>query len=154
MLTGPPGTPSYDGSEKDATSISEWVSINSMAARLHGASIQTWENFAIWSLRPSLEEKEATKQSEKDTLLRTSCEWVENAGKALVEQGRQGRPLDSMEERALRPGALFESTKAGLSPERWSFWRERLAELGPGASTDELKERTQRAVSLMKELEG
>lgn len=154
MLTLSQGTPSYDGSEQDQSSIAAWISINSFAARILGASLQTWINFAIWSLRPALEEKEATKPSERDGLLTTSAEWIEHAGKTLFELGAQDQTLDAMETRALRPGSLFESQKSGLSTERWVFWRERLGILGENASTEELKERTKKVVKLMKEIEG
>lgn len=144
----------YDGSDSDNAKIQEWISLNSFAARIFGANLQTWVNLAIWEFRSGLEEPPLSSQAAKDTALATACEWITHAGKALHEQGRQVQQLDAMERRALKPGKLFESGEPGLSDERWRFWRERMGVMGAGAGSGGLKERAQKAVERMKELEG
>jgi hypothetical protein len=62
--------------------------------------------------------------------------------------------LDDADARSLKTGKLLPDVKPGLSDERWTFWRERLAELSKGASNDALKEKVERVVKLMKTLEG
>ncbi|PNY23326.1 Uncharacterized protein TCAP_06734 [Tolypocladium capitatum] len=147
-------SPMYDGSDKDNAAIQEWISLNSFAARILGANLQTWVNLAIWEFRSGLEEPPLSSQAAKETALATACEWVTHAGKALHEQGRRVQQLDAMEQRALKAGTLFEGGKPGLSDERWQFWRERMGVLGAEAGSGELRERAQRAVERMKELEG
>ncbi|POR35209.1 Putative oxidoreductase [Tolypocladium paradoxum] len=147
-------SPMYDGSDGDNAAIQEWISLNSFAARILGANLQTWVNLAIWEFRSGLEEPPPPSQAAKDTALATACEWITHAGKALHEQGGRVQQLDAMEQRALKPGKLFENGKPGLSDERWRFWRERMGVMGAGAGSGELKERAQRAVERMKELEG
>lgn len=75
-----------------------------------------------------------------------------HAGQELHDQGLEPPNLDDMEKRALKPGKLFSSQTSGLSQERWSFWRQRLATLGPCASSDKLRERAREAVDKMEGL--
>lgn len=147
-------TPDYDGSEKDQETIQEWISVNSFAARVFGAKLQPWVNFAIWECRSGLEEPPSAKASARDTHLATACEWVKHAGKELYEQGKQVQTLDSMEQRALKAGSLLDGGKPGLSGERFRFWRERIGVLGASAGSGALKEKAQEAVETMKKIEG
>ncbi|KAM4062967.1 hypothetical protein HRG_010470 [Hirsutella rhossiliensis] len=148
--------PKLNGSDQDNDAIREWISLNSFAARMFGQKLQSWVNLAIWELRAALEEQlpEASPTTAKDASLATACEWIMHAGEALHEQGLQTQSLDDMEKRALKPGKLFSSQTSGLSNERWTFWRERLGEVGAGAGSGELKERAQKAVDKMEGLEG
>ncbi|KJZ78477.1 hypothetical protein HIM_01868 [Hirsutella minnesotensis 3608] len=146
--------PKLDGSEKDEAAVNEWTSLNSFAARMFGQDLQSWVNFAIWEMRAALEEQSPESSTAKDASLATACEWIVHAGKALHEQGRQVQKLDAMEERALKPGKLLDGAKSGLSDERWRFWRERIGALGGGAGSGEMKERVQKAIDKMDELEG
>lgn len=71
----------------------------------------------------------------------------------LYEKGRKPEDLDEAGKRALKPGKLFEGG-SGLSEKRWKFWRERLETLGKEAGSDELRGKAQKAVDMMKSLEG
>lgn len=149
--------PKLNGSdEDDEDAVREWISLNSFAARMFGQKLQSWANLAIWELRAALEEQlpEASPTTAKDASLATACEWIMHAGDALHEQGLRPQSLDSMEERALKPGKLFGSATSGLSAERWSFWRKRMGELCAEVGSAEVKERAQKAVDKMKALEG
>ncbi|UNI22578.1 hypothetical protein JDV02_008454 [Purpureocillium takamizusanense] len=146
--------PMFDGSDRDNEAIREWISLNSFAARMFGAKLQSWDNFAIWELRSGLEEPPLSTPSAKETSLATACEWFTHAGEELHRQGRgRGRQLEAMEERALKPGQLFSSGRPGLSDERWRFWRERIGVLAGTAGSGQLKERAQAVLDKMKDLE-
>ncbi|RDA93915.1 hypothetical protein CP533_4507 [Ophiocordyceps camponoti-saundersi (nom. inval.)] len=146
--------PKLDGSDKDDAAIREWTSLNSFAARMFGADLQPWVNLAIWELRAALEEAPPSTTTARDAGIATVCEWILHAGHHLHRQGLQPRTLDAMEERALKPGKLFQGGDSGLSKARWRFWRERLAELGRDAGSAELRDRAQKAVTQMEELES
>ncbi|KYK55149.1 hypothetical protein DCS_07111 [Drechmeria coniospora] len=146
--------PMFTGTEAETESIAEWISLNSFAARVFGAKLQSWDNFAIWEMRSGLEEPPRETTSAKDASLATACEWIAHAGEALHEQGRQGRTLDAMEQRALKPGTLFRSDRSGLGDERWRFWRERIGLFGAGAGSGELKERARKMVEKMERLDS
>ncbi|PFH59561.1 hypothetical protein XA68_12193 [Ophiocordyceps unilateralis] len=146
--------PKLDGSDKDNAAICEWTSLNSFAARMFGADLQPWINLAIWELRAALEEPPPSTTTARDAGIATVCEWITHARDQLHRQGRQPRSLDPMEERALKPGKLFQGGDSGLSDARWHFWRQRLAELGGDAGSAELRERAKTAVAQMEELES
>ncbi|GAB0135776.1 hypothetical protein EsDP_00004101 [Epichloe bromicola] len=147
-------SPDFDGSDNDTASIQEWVSLNSFAARLYGLSLQDWHNFAIWELRSGLEETPEDRPNAKDTRIATAYEWITHAGEKLHKKGTEVEKLDAMETRALKPGSLFKSDKSGLTTERWNFWRERIGVLGAGAGSGAAKEKAQKALEKMKEIEG
>ncbi|OAQ73879.1 hypothetical protein VFPPC_15373 [Pochonia chlamydosporia 170] len=147
-------SPDFDGSEKDNATIQEWISLNSFAARLYGASLQSWVNLGIWELRSGLEEPPEDRPNAKETRVATAYEWITHAGKELHANGQQVQQLDAMEQRALKPGSLLKIEASGLSNERWRFWRERIGVLGAGAGSGAAKEKAQRAVEVMKDLEG
>lgn len=147
-------SPDFDGSDKDNSSIQEWVSLNSFAARLYGLSLQDWHNFAIWELRSGLEETPEDRPNAKETRIATAYEWIAHAGKELHKQGKEVRKLDATETRALKPGSLFKSEASGLSTERWNFWRERIGVLGAGAGSGASKEKAQKAVEKMQDIDG
>lgn len=147
-------SPDFDGSEKDNATIQEWISINSFAARMYGASLQSWVNLGIWELRSGLEETPEDRPNAKDTRIATASEWIMHAGKELYTQGQQVQKLDAMEQRALKPGSLLKIEQSGLSNERWRFWRERIGVLGAGAGSGAAKEKAQKAMETMKEIEG
>ncbi|KAG8423719.1 hypothetical protein J3458_000588 [Metarhizium acridum] len=147
-------SPDFDGSEKDNATIQEWISLNSFAARIYGASLQPWVNLGIWELRSGLEEAPEDRPNAKDTRIATAYEWIVHAGKELYANGRQAQQLDAMEQRALKPGSLLKIEASGLSNDRWSFWRERIGVLGAGAGSGVAKEKAQKALETMKEIEG
>ncbi|KAH0492640.1 hypothetical protein TgHK011_007585 [Trichoderma gracile] len=146
------GTPNFDGSPEEATEIAQWISLNSFAARLLGASAQSWTNFALWELRDGLEEPLPNDQA-RDTHLTTASEWIIHAGKVLHDEGRKNAQLDDWDVRALRPGSLFEGGSSGFSQQRWSFWKKRLQELSAEAD-GRAKTRTQKALEVMDSLEA
>ncbi|KAG5917155.1 hypothetical protein E4U42_007370 [Claviceps africana] len=148
-------TPNFNDSENlDPSSIDEWVSLNSFAARIYGLSLQDWHNFAIWELRFGLEEPIEDRPGVRDAIIATVYEWITHAGKELHRNGTESITLNAMETRALRPGSLFKSDQSGLSVERWNFWRERIGVLGAGAGSGLSKEKAQKALEAMKEIGG
>lgn len=144
--------PALDGTGQDASAIAEWVSLNSFAARVLGGSLQSWENFAIWELRDSLEEDPASSTA-RDAHLATASQWFIYAGKVLYDLSRNPTELDEASARALTTGKLLDA-KPGFSEERWKFWRQRLAELVKETQSKELKETVDKALDEIKSLEA
>lgn len=62
--------------------------------------------------------------------------------------------VDEQEARSLRGGKLFEGKQPGLSQERWQFWRARLEQLGAEVESGDLKQKVDKAVEVMKDLEA
>ncbi|KAL7788818.1 hypothetical protein V8C43DRAFT_287180 [Trichoderma afarasin] len=145
-------SPEFDGKPDQATKIAQWLSINSFAARLLGASVSDWTNFAIWELRDGLEEPVSTDEA-RDTHLITASEWITQAGQVLYNETKNSIELDSQTTQALRPGSLVEGTKSGFNEERWSFWKKQLEELSAKASA-EAKKRAEKALEVIKSLEA
>ncbi|KEY66858.1 hypothetical protein S7711_05212 [Stachybotrys chartarum IBT 7711] len=144
--------PALDGTGQDASAIAEWVSLNSFAARVLGGSLQSWENFAIWELRASLEEDPASSTA-RDAHLATASQWFIYAGKVLYDLSRNPTELDEASARALTTGKLLDA-KPGFSEERWKFWRERLAELVKETESKELRETVDKAIDEIKSQEA
>lgn len=96
---------------------------------------------------------EPVNDTARDCHLAVVYEWIEHAGKVIYDKGRTSKELDEMEQRALKPGKLFEG-ESGFTEKRWQFWQQRLEEeLGKGIS-NEVKAKVQKAVEKMKSLEG
>jgi hypothetical protein len=146
------GSPEFNGSSDQATKIAQWLSLNSFAARLLSASVQSWTNFGLWELRDGLEEPLSTDEA-RDTHLITASEWIVQAGKVLYDEAQKSIQLESQATQSLRPGTLIEETQSGFNKERWGFWKKRLEELSANASV-EAKKRTEKALQVMKSLEA
>ncbi|QYS95712.1 hypothetical protein H0G86_002988 [Trichoderma simmonsii] len=145
-------SPDFDNKPDQATKIAQWLSLNSFAARLLGASVSDWTNFAIWELRDGLEEQLSTDEA-RDTHLITASEWITQAGQVLYKETKNSVELDSQATQALSPGSLIDGTKSGFNEERWSFWKQRLEELSANARA-EAKKRTEKALEVIKNLEA
>lgn len=146
------GRPPLNGTGQDASAVAEWVSLNSFAARILGASLQQWDNLAIWELRASLEE-EAVSPTARDAQLATSSQWFIHAGKVLHDLSQKAGELDDATARSLKTGKLLDA-KPGFSQERWTFWREKLAELGEQTEDKKLKKMVDQALETIKSLDG
>ncbi|KAL7951829.1 hypothetical protein V8C42DRAFT_339736 [Trichoderma barbatum] len=146
------GSPEFNNSPDQATKIAQWLSLNSFAARLLGASVQSWTNFAIWELRDGLEEPLSTDEA-RDTYLTSASEWIIQAGKVLHDEVQKNAQLDEQDAQVLRPGTLIEEVKSGFNKERWGYWKKRMQELSAKASTD-VQKRTEKALEVMMSLEA
>lgn len=144
-----PDTPKFDNSDQDNAGIKSWTNLNSFAARVLGAEITDWDNFAIWGLREALETPPQNDLA-RDAHLAVAYEWIAHAGKQLHEKSKSPQTLDEPSKRALKPGKLFESGESGLSVKRWDFWRERLEALSKEAGSEEAKTKAQKAAEIMK----
>ncbi|KAG5977996.1 hypothetical protein E4U55_006435 [Claviceps digitariae] len=148
-------SPNFDDvTDTDPCPVEEWVSLNSFAARIYGAALQDWHNFAIWELRFGLEEPFEDRPSAKDAMIATIYEWIVHAGKELHKNATKEIKLSAMETRALKPGSLFKSDQSGLTIERWDFWRERIGVLGASVGSGVSKEKAQKTLEMMKEIGG
>lgn len=138
-----------DGETFDAEDAEKWINLNSFMARLMERNLVHWTNFAIWNFRAALEEPPQP-QVVMDCHVSVLGEWISHAGEGLY-----AKLSDEVSEDAARvtePGILY-SGKAGLSHERWKFWKERLTEIGEVVSED-VKPVAVAAVEKMTEIEA
>ncbi|PTB68946.1 hypothetical protein BBK36DRAFT_1157184 [Trichoderma citrinoviride] len=146
------GNPDFNDSPEDATKTAQWLSLNTFAARLLGASVQSWTNLALWELRDGLEEPLPSGQA-RDTHLTAASEWIVQAGRVLYAEVRNKAQLDERHVRALGPGSMLEGGSSGFNRQRWAFWKKRLQELS-GEASGTAKARTQQALEVMSSLEA
>ena len=135
--------------------ITAWISLNSFAARLHGQSVHSCTNFAIWEFRTALEDEHPSStftQNKQDCMLATTSQWILHAGSVLYEEARNPSELSETQKRMYKTGKLCDAGP-GMNLERWVFWRKRLEELGPKAGR-EVQEDVEEAVRKIKELEN
>lgn len=147
-LTRHADAPKYDGSEADGEAIQRWISINAFAARLFGAGVvPSWDNFAVWALRDSLE----TESANADVSVSVASEWLEHAGGVLRDKSSaaDAASLDEAAKRVLRPGKLFDG-ESGLNQGRWAFWQDRLVTLAGQVKDPAVKARADRVIALVK----
>ncbi|KAL7628330.1 hypothetical protein AAE478_002530 [Parahypoxylon ruwenzoriense] len=117
----------------------EWLNINSFAARLLGQEVEKWLNFPIWEIRRALESPltPAPDASEEelihmDTVIRVATEWMVQSAPILLRESMLNTFADFNEsETAGRPycGGPLWTGAGGYSLERWGFWKRRLAEI-------------------------
>ncbi|KAJ5998734.1 hypothetical protein N7451_006544 [Penicillium sp. IBT 35674x] len=124
--------PTYKGEVPEVDSAEKWANLNSFAARLFGESLAQWKNFAVWSLNAALEE-EIQDQKTLECNLVVAQEWITQAGERILREASE-QPSDK-ECRVMSAGSLFKG-KAGLSLERWEFWKVRFREIGRLTSGD------------------
>ncbi|KAH6892487.1 hypothetical protein B0T10DRAFT_547238 [Thelonectria olida] len=113
--------------EDETYSPSEWLNLNSFAARLFGAGIVGWVNFPIWQLRHGLEE-DASPGPDTDCRVAAASEWLIQAGPNLLRRCLLRTNFNEAQKRSYRAGAIY-SGHAGLNLERWGFWKRRLGEV-------------------------
>ena len=113
--------------ETEHYSLDEWLNLNSFSARLLGAGLVGWVNFAIWQLRHGLEE-EMNPGPSTDNRVAVASEWVIQSGPDLLRRCLLSSVLDEAETRSYSAGALY-AGHPGLCLERWGFWKRRLGEI-------------------------
>jgi len=123
--TKPPCTPA-----PDPENPAEHVNFQAFVAHLHEhrllGSSPTW---AIWALREAhettCEETGRDGRIVRDTLVLSAAQWILWYGQSLFKQVLlSGDTGDDEEDLQIsRPGPLY-SGRAGLSLDRWHFWRD------------------------------
>ncbi|WP_243787774.1 DUF3632 domain-containing protein [Saccharopolyspora gloriosae] len=123
------------------------VNLNAFAARLTAAGID-FSGYAIWTLRDCLEDTAVPGG------LHAVLPWLRHCGPELARLARLGSC--SVPDRG--PGRLGPLARAGgvrgggFCPQRWAFWRGRLAELAAGP--DAVAHQARTALELMPAVEG
>ncbi|KAJ5797738.1 uncharacterized protein N7503_007034 [Penicillium pulvis] len=125
-------SPTYNSEVPEVQSAEKWANLNSFAARLFGESLAQWKNFAVWSLNAALEE-EIQDQKILICNITVAREWITQAGERIFREANE-HPSDK-ECRVMSAGSLYNG-KAGLSFERWEFWKKRFREIGRLTSGD------------------
>jgi len=142
-------TPKFDNSDTDNAGIKGWTGLNAFAARILGAEVMTWDNFAIWALREALETPPQN-DTARDAHLGVASEWIMHAGKYLQQKSAKSQNLDDADKRALKPGKLFEGGESGLSTARWKFWQGKMETLAKETSNEEVKAKVKKALESAK----
>ncbi|KAH8198064.1 hypothetical protein TruAng_007788 [Truncatella angustata] len=138
----------HAGSEHADEILNAWVNVNAFWARLGGTGVIPVRDFAIWSLRQSLEDEEEVKGKVLDNRLLTAAQYVEYDGHILHKLLVLGWEPSDAEAQMFKGGSLFDG-QPGLSNKRWSFWASRFEELAKKASTEEASTAAARASRLL-----
>ncbi|KAK5807636.1 hypothetical protein VI817_001894 [Penicillium citrinum] len=127
----------------------EWINLNSFAARLVGTELVDWETFPIWSLRDAFEEPFRTRV-ENDVYDLIAAQWVFNAGKLIYAVSCEESTVENP--RITKGGPLFNG-ESGFNVKRWEFWKKRAQEMKEVVSED-VKGIAASVVEKMVEIEG
>ena len=91
----------------------------------------------MWALRDALEE-DISFEPARATIVLAAAEWILHARNTLFTRVSK-EPANPDTLQATAQGPLYEG-KAGLPPERWTFWKRRFREM-----SDDLKEPVKQA---------
>lgn len=139
--------------EDDVQTPDEWLNLNSFNARLFGAGVTRWYNFAIWQLREGLEDVLGPDPHENDCKIAVASEWIIQAGPNLLRETLLNEDISEEEKSAYCGGKLWTGLP-GLSLERWRFWKHRLAEVKSSVETQltlDYMEHAQRVMTKVEE---
>jgi hypothetical protein len=123
--------------------VAAWARMNFFYARLTDRDVADLSMYSIFALRAALEDKlqddaEATAVQKYNALVHAAGVWILGAGHKIFRIQKDLTPSDDKAGDPARGGELWKG-KSEFSPERWMFWKERLAEI---SKMDELKETT------------
>lgn len=117
--------------EKLRELLSRWKNLNSFVARLSSSGIAPGITYPIWQLREALEEPPLQGPA-MECRIWVASEWIINYADAIFEEMNSKEEVDEDTARVLQGGTLYKG-KPPLSPERWTFWRDRFTALLTGA---------------------
>ncbi|KAI9934108.1 hypothetical protein AWENTII_000474 [Aspergillus wentii] len=140
-----PTSPNLNPSKEKAT---EWINLNSFAARLLRHPAVSWTIFAVWGLFPALEIPSEGPKLDCDVI--AAAEWIIHSGDVLLKQINQDRGVRSYFEK-VGAGSLYQREDT-LNTGRWQFWKRRFGEIKEQVSEDG-KIAAQRAIDRMEELD-
>jgi len=138
--------------------IDAWANMNYFFARVTSKDLGDSSLFAIWAMRQALEtpqqdDEQATSVQKYDAYVPAAAAWAFGMGRELFRTEEDLTPTDRKQGNPARGGELWKG-KAEFSKERWSFWKERFAEIG---KRDDVGEKTRLiardAVGAMKKAE-
>lgn len=116
---------------RDASAGPEaWANLNAFAARLTAAG-EDFSLYALWTLRDFLEDEYAASSAD----LAVVAQWFTICGPLLASRSAcaYAPPEWGAAARVGRLCAQQGITEAGFSPQRWEFWRTRLAAHAEGS---------------------
>ncbi|KAN0070354.1 Protein of unknown function (DUF3632) domain containing protein [Elaphomyces granulatus] len=128
---------------------SEWLSLNSFAARLKREDLIYGTYFAIYRLRDAVEQENAVREV-ANCKISVACEWIIRSGIELYREALNGVTQD--DEPVIRSGPLYKG-QLGLCPERWLFWKSRLSNVSTDEVDEEVVKMAQQAVGEMERVE-
>ncbi|KAN0070846.1 Protein of unknown function (DUF3632) domain containing protein [Elaphomyces granulatus] len=125
---------------------SKWLGLNSFTARLHNESLVDATLLAMYELRTALEEEHPAREV-ADCKISVASEWIIKSGMKLYSEA----PLHK-DERWMNPTGPLYDGEAGISRERWQFWKLRFSEVKDKVDKD-VAEMAQNAVCAMEKVE-
>ncbi|PLN85829.1 hypothetical protein BDW42DRAFT_190591 [Aspergillus taichungensis] len=143
-ILGPSMREAWINTDSPEETRTEWVNLNSFAARLLASLSVTWVNFAVWTMRDALENRGDDKDI-STMHVDAATEWVLHAGKELVGCATS---TNQNEERALAGGKLYHGP-AKMCAERWDFWKKRFGEVAEAPGDDRVKAKAKKAQEAM-----
>lgn len=128
--------PISNGAEPTPESAQQWISLNSYAARLLEIRFGYWTHLAVWTLKTALEQPPKAYKPSLNCAVAAAAEWIIHSGYfifgRLTELGKDGKSGEGRGEEdesiGVGVGPLF-GGKAGLTMERWHFWKQRFGEV-------------------------
>ncbi|KAK8046766.1 hypothetical protein PG996_014830 [Apiospora saccharicola] len=143
------GPESVDDETEQAKITSAWVNFHAFAARLNGKGVTDWWDIPLWMLRQGLEEDLSAAPKLHDCHIMTAAQIIEHSGAIMLAiKVLPSEQLDDADKRMFAVGSLFRG-EAGYTPERWTFWSQRLREEARKCSSDEVKNTALRAARMM-----
>lgn len=111
-----------------------WANLNFFYARTTEKEHHDFSLYAIWAMRQALEttpqdDNEATSAQKLDAYVPAAAAWVMGSGRILFMKEKDLTPTDRKQGDPARGGELWKG-KSEFSRNRWSFWKERFAEIG------------------------
>lgn len=114
--------------------LTKWKNLNSFVVRLIKTGSLPWSSYPIWQLRTALEEPFLT-ASGMHCRLWVASEWVMHCAKPIFQEMGSKTKLPYPLSRSLGTGSLCNDGISPMSVERWTFWKERFAELAANADS-------------------
>ncbi|KAH7399019.1 hypothetical protein DE146DRAFT_515312 [Phaeosphaeria sp. MPI-PUGE-AT-0046c] len=117
-----------------ALESTSWANMNYFYAMLTGRQVSDKSLFGLWAMRQALEtphadDPQSTAVQKYDTYVPAAAVWAFGAFKVLANKQEDLTPKDNKHGNPAKGGELWKG-KAEFSYERWSFWKERFAEIG------------------------
>jgi hypothetical protein len=141
--------PTEDGDIPSPKESSEWVNLNSFAARLKREGLMHGTLLAVRMLRDALE-KEIQFREIANCDISAASQWIIRSGMELYREVRNKCPLNDDPVMQIT-GPLYKGNPS-LCPERWLFWKSRFSMVADEVD-EEVAKMAQQAVGEMERAE-
>ncbi|KAF1962889.1 hypothetical protein CC80DRAFT_487334 [Byssothecium circinans] len=138
------------GSGYTSPEISAWANFNFFLALVTASSLADRTIYAIYAIRPALEDRHANDQkgwTELEAHVPAAAAWIFGMGRKLFEKEEDLTPTDPNHGNPARGGELWKGGSV-FSKERWAFWKKKF---GVVVELEGLKEETRRVAEEARE---